>query len=244
MSSLKIYENLIHLETNHNWSALELDINGAFSYNSKLPVDYMIRRNLHKMIILKFNGREESLQDLFQYNGSIVVDVCKVVYKADNGINIENAKIINGKFSNWQDLNYKEFPMYENLTGNEKKETWDGLSTKYNKITRTKNFNPKLTKKVFITDADTGKRTMKSVDVFSNVYKNKITKNNYILGNQVTKGKEYRIKGKKAPYNGLYHINTKTLKAMTGEMPTKNSEELIKIKKETKRIKRKVKGNY
>ena len=116
--------------------------------------------------------------------------------------------------------------------------------TKYNKITRTKNFNPKLTKKVFITDADTGKRTMKSVDVFSNVYKNKITKNNYILGNQVTKGKEYRINGKKAPYSGLYHINTKTLKAMTGEMPTKNSEELIKIKKETKRIKRKARGNY
>ena len=60
--------------------------------------------------------------------------------------------------------------------------------------------------------------------------KNKKDRNISILGNRVTNGKEYRIKGKKALYNGLFHIYTDTLKVMTGASPNKTSKELIKIK--------------
>ena len=75
INKLIINRKLVELETDIEYQAIELHYNGKLYIENLLPQDYIVRKNNSKIIIVKFNKREEILSELFNYNG-----YCNITY--------------------------------------------------------------------------------------------------------------------------------------------------------------------
>ena len=223
MSKLYKTNNIVKVETDKNWVAIALDINGKYTFDSLLPNDYLMKNNLHKMYIFKFNSRNEVLSDLFNFYGECLIENCVLVYNENNQVQQEKITIINNDRSQWQQMNKDE--------ETDVKMTWDSFTTNYNRIlSRSHPLNTNVSMNKNVKDFDTGIISTEVVSVSTKSKTNyRNTSNKDFLGNLDTKGREFKIMGENTPYTGKYHIITKTLEVKTGEKPENGSKKLIRI---------------
>jgi hypothetical protein len=225
LNKLIINDKIVCLETDVILKAMEISFSGNLYINSLLPNDYLVRKGNGKIIILKFNNSQEQVEDLFEYDGACRIYSAKIVDEnlLEHFLDIVQIIVTWNKMGKG-DSNY----------------AWEFLTTDYNKLlNNSRNDYVDRVRYKTISGVKTKYTERKPV---SNKYKK--DRNISVLGNQTTNGKEYRIKGEKAPYSGLYHINTKTMKAMTGASPDKTSKELIKLKKSKKLAVARTTGGY
>ena len=211
MNNLIINEKVVRIETDVFFRAMELSFVGNLYITNLLPNDYLVKKGNSKIIILKFNNRQDKVEDLFEYDGAC---------------NISSAKIVDENLQE-HSLNIKRIIVtWDRMGKGDNNYDWDYLTTDWNKLLNNRR-NDYVDLVRYRTISGVKTKYTEKIPVSS---KNKKDRNISILGNRVTNGKEYRIKGKKALYNGLFHIYTDTLKVMTGASPNKTSKELIKIK--------------
>tara|TARA_R110002096_G_scaffold116756_2_gene253000 strand:+ start:132 stop:695 length:564 start_codon:yes stop_codon:yes gene_type:complete len=137
MNKLIINQRLVELETDIEYKAIELHYNGKLYIENLLPQDYIVSKNNSKIIIVKFNKREEILTELFNYNG-----YCKIIrgFLVDKDLQKHNLTIETPTNITWHSLKSN----WEKITTN-----WESMGTS---ISNKYSNNFKITSK---TDPDT-----------------------------------------------------------------------------------------
>ena len=69
-----INDEKVSIETIENWSAIDIRFKYKVSIESLIPNDYLIKKSpdshlKSRIIIVKFNNRNDNLKDLFKYKG-------------------------------------------------------------------------------------------------------------------------------------------------------------------------------
>ena len=76
---LKVGEKIVSIQTSEMWRGLQIQFKGKVEINSLLPDDYIVESGVSKIIIAKFNKRDEVLSDLFKYKGELNILSCIMV---------------------------------------------------------------------------------------------------------------------------------------------------------------------
>ena len=76
---LKVGEEIVSIQTSEEWKGLQIQFQGKVEINSVLPEDYIVESGVNKIIIIKFNKRDEVLSDLFKYKGELNILSCIMV---------------------------------------------------------------------------------------------------------------------------------------------------------------------
>ena len=76
---LKVGEEIVSIQTSEEWKGLQIQFKGKVEINSVLPQDYIVESGVNKIIIIKFNKRDEVLSDLFKYKGKLNILSCIMV---------------------------------------------------------------------------------------------------------------------------------------------------------------------
>tara|TARA_R100001530_G_C4267669_1_gene142256 strand:- start:193 stop:726 length:534 start_codon:yes stop_codon:yes gene_type:complete len=76
---LKIGEKIVSIQASEIWKGLQIEFQGKVEINSLLPDDYIVESGVNKIIIVKFNKRDEVLSDLFKYKGKLNILSCIMV---------------------------------------------------------------------------------------------------------------------------------------------------------------------
>ena len=76
---LKVGEEIVSIQTSEEWKGLQIQFKGKVEINSVLPQDYIVESGVNKIIIAKFNERDEVLSDLFKYKGELNILSCIMV---------------------------------------------------------------------------------------------------------------------------------------------------------------------
>ena len=76
---LKIGEKTVSIQASEIWKGLQIEFQGKVEINSLLPDDYIVESVVNKIIIIKFNKRDEVLSDLFKYKGKLNILSCIMV---------------------------------------------------------------------------------------------------------------------------------------------------------------------
>ena len=222
MNKLIIEGKKVSIETDIIFKAIEIGCRGELYINSLLPTDFLVSKGFNKLIILRFNKGVDVYKDLFEFESS-----CSIAYAKIVDADLIDHNLLIDKIANvtWDAMGTKI-----DINGNETRQTWDSLTTNWNLLKSPNKSNVERFSVIKDYDAETNTTTKTKTSITEKFTLHKKDRNIGVLGNQVTNGKEYKIKGKNTPYNGLYHIYTDTLKVMTGATPDKTSKELIRIK--------------
>ena len=123
MNKLLIKENNVEIETQIVYKAIELNYTGELYIENLLPNDYLVQKGNNKIIIIKFDKREEVLTELFNYDG-----YCNIHYgylidenKQKHTLSIQRPSVLT-----WNKMGTKK-----NLSGTETKTDWEYLTTDY-----------------------------------------------------------------------------------------------------------------
>ena len=138
MNKLIIGKKLVELETDIVYQAIEISYYGKLYIENLLPNDYIVQKNNSKIIIIKFNKREEILSELFNYNGYCNISYA---YLVDKDLNKHELSISKPAKTIWRTLAFN----------------WDISTTKYEdmKNVGANNYTNTLKHKAEI-DPDTG----------------------------------------------------------------------------------------
>lgn len=154
INKLIINRKLVELETDIEYQAIELHYNGKLYIENLLPQDYIVRKNNSKIIIVKFNKREEILSELFNYNG-----YCNITYGflVDKDLQKHNLTIESPSVDTW----------------NISKSVWDEDSSNWEDGIDSSNNYGNSVKFKSVTDPETGvvtntKETSKTLSKLSN----------------------------------------------------------------------------
>tara|TARA_Y100000593_G_scaffold24309_1_gene48425 strand:- start:1137 stop:1949 length:813 start_codon:yes stop_codon:yes gene_type:complete len=221
INKININKYNVTLQTDLHYKAIEINYTGKLNIKKLLPNNYLLKKGVGRIIILKFNQNRELFKDLFSYIG-----VCY----------ISSATLIDENYNKHQlYVNVKYLTTWDNMKGRIKQDgtkiskTWEGLSDNYEKLNGSIR-NDGYEKIIYIDDGtNTKTKIQQKIMTYPNTYKK--DRNIRILGNQYTNGAKYKEKGKNTPYKGSYHIYLDTLKVMTGEMPQESSKQLVKLTK-------------
>ena len=235
INTLNINKHNVSLQTELHYKAIEIIFQGKLSIKSLLPNDYLLKKGVGKLIILKFNQNKELFKDLFSYTGACIIIEATLI---DPELNKHKLAINTNYLTTWNRMTTTL-----KQDGTQLVKTWEGLSDNYEKLNGSiRNDGYETT--IYIDDGTkTNTKIQQKIMTYPNTYKK--DRNIRILGNQYTDGAKYKEKGKKTPYKGLYHVYLDTLKVMTGEMPQESSKQLVKLtKKKTKGLVRKIRRSY
>jgi len=235
INTLNIDKHNVSLQTELHYKAIEIIFQGKLSIKSLLPNDYLLKKGVGKLIILKFNQNEELFKDLFSYTGACIIIEATLI---DSELNKHKLSINTNYLTTWNRMTTTL-----KQDGTQLVKTWEGLSDNYEKLNGSIR-NDGYEKTIYIDDGTkTNTKIQQKIMTYPNTYKK--DRNIKILGNQYTDGAKYKEKGKNTPYKGLYHVYLDTLKVMTGEMPQESSKQLLKLtKKKTKGLVRKIRRSY
>ena len=100
-SILKVGEEIVSIQTSKIWTGIQIEFRGRVEINSLLPEDYIVESGINKIIIIKFNKRDESLSELFKYKGKLNVTLCTVVL---DDLNTGNSYIDRSSLQLWNVL--------------------------------------------------------------------------------------------------------------------------------------------
>ena len=115
MNKLIIYNNSISIETNIVYKAIEIRFSKKMVFENLMPDDYIVSRNDSKLLIIKFNLREEIIKEILKFVGENSISRGFIV---DQDNQILDLKIVNKVESQWSSLD----------------STWDSMTTKYEDI--------------------------------------------------------------------------------------------------------------
>ena len=186
MNKLIINQRLVELETDIEYKAVELHYNGKLYIENLLPQDYIVQKGNSKIIIVKFNKREEILSQLFNYNGYCNISFGFLVDKdlQKHNLTIESPSVItwNTLKTNWEDITTK----WEDL-GNSKSNNYVN-SVKFKSVTdpdtgvvtNTKETSRRLSK---LSNKDIGLTRLSDFDIDTNKTKKSLKK-----GQQIKRG--------------------------------------------------------
>jgi hypothetical protein len=222
MNKLIIEGTKVSIDSDIIYKAIEIGFRGELYIKSLLPTDFLVSKGFNKLIILRFNKGVDVYEDLFEFESS-----CNIAYAKIVDANLIEHNLLIDKIANvsWGAMGTKI-----DINGNKTTQTWDRITTNWNLLRSPNKSNVERFSVIKDYDAETNTTTRTKTSIKEKFTLHKKDRNIGVLGNQATNGKEYRIKGKKATYNGLYHVYTDTLKVMTGATPDKTSKELIRIK--------------
>ena len=227
------------IETQENWSALDIRFKYKVSIESLLPNDYLIRKSpdstiKSRVVIVKFNDRNENLSDLFKYKGDSRMLYCYLFVKGKKKIklNIENYV----GYLNWNSIGNGR-----SVTGEKINNTWWSSETlNFNRMISTTRNDEFEDYHYFVDyDRENKKPLLKKTTTQRTKHRKKTVHhrkdiNIDILGTLNTSGGKLMFKETGENYTGLYHYNFKTKKIMTGEDSTSSSIELTPIKNKKK----------
>ena len=100
---LKFNKKNISIQTSEVWKELEIDFVGDIKIKSLLPDDYIVRSGINKIIIVKFNKRDEILSDLIEYKGKINITKCIM---ASGDMKSKNIYIDKSSLQFWNTLGF------------------------------------------------------------------------------------------------------------------------------------------
>ena len=78
---LNIGEKIVSIDTKEDWAGIEIDFTGKVEIKSLLPEDYIVKAGVNKIVVVKFNSRSESLNELFEYKGNPKIKKCIIATK-------------------------------------------------------------------------------------------------------------------------------------------------------------------
>ena len=193
---LVINNKKVSIETDVNYSAIELEYIGSFGLKSLLPSNYLIRKGFKKIIILKFNKTDIIEIDLFEFSGTCSIYNGRII---DKDLKIHKLLKTKRKSQIWRNLKV-------NIKSDKTKvvQNWDSLTTDYNLLTNTDSTN--ITKYL----SRNRNRTSGEVKLeYKNRYLKKHIKDSNIgnLEGFYTKGRDYVYGSKKTPYIGYYNVD-------------------------------------
>ena len=223
-NTINIGKNIVEIDTNSIYKAIEIDFQGNLSISNLLPNDYLVKKGSGKLIILRLNTGNNIYSKLFRYYGSCIIYGARLV---DENNKVQNLTINKNYIQTWN-----------KITSN-----WGNLTINYKDLSGSIR-NDGYEKTIYIDDGtNSNTKIQQKIITYPNRYKK--DSNMKILGNQYTNGAKYKEKGKKTPYKGSYHVYLDTLKVMTGEMPQQSSKQLVKLtKKKTKGLVGKIRRSY
>ncbi len=223
-NTINIGKNIVEIDTNSIYKAIEIDFQGNLSISNLLPNDYLVKKGSGKLIILRLNTGNNIYSKLFRYYGSCIIYGARLV---DENNKVQNLTINKNYIQTWN-----------KITSN-----WGNLTINYKDLSGSIR-NDGYEKTIYIDDGtNSNTKIQQKIITYPNRYKK--DRNMKILGNQYTNGAKYKEKGKKTPYKGSYHVYLDTLKVMTGEMPQQSSKQLVKLtKKKTKGLVGKIRRSY
>ena len=210
---LVINNKKVSIETDVNYSAIELEYIGSFGLKSLLPSNYLIRKGFKKIIILKFNKTDIIENDLFEFSGTCSIYNGRII---DKDLNIHKLLKTKRKSQIWRNLKV-------NIKSDKTKvvQNWDSLTTDYNLLTNTDSTN--ITKYL----SRNRNRTSGEVKLeYKNRYLKKHIKDSNIgnLEGFYTKGRDYVYGSKKTPYIGYYNVDLTNKAIYSGVKKDKNSK--------------------
>ena len=113
-NTINIGKNIVEIDTNSIYKAIEIDFQGNLSISNLLPNDYLVKKGSGKLIILRLNTGNNIYSKLFRYYGSCIIYGARLVdenNKVQNlTINKNYIQTWNKITSNWGNLtiNYKD----------------------------------------------------------------------------------------------------------------------------------------
>ena len=218
IKTLNIGKEKVTVDDDISFRYIEINFTGKMFVNRLLPIDYLFGKGRSKLLILNVNNSDEIHSDLFYYIGSC--NITSANYLDHNG-DLQRMIINKQSINTWNSLGKRNKGSIQFK--------WEGLSSNFEEIEA--NIRNDIRKTIRLKTIN-GKST-KVEETFFNEKANKDV-NIDILGNLYTKGGVFRLKGEKGYYEGLYHINIKTNRAMSGKEPNESSKILynVKFKKE------------
>lgn len=126
---LIIGQKKVELETELVYQGIELKYNGDLYINNLLPDDYIVTKGNKKIIIVRFNKRDEILKNLFEYDG-----YCNIYYGylVDKDLKKHELIISKPNIVTWNSMNKKTLS-----DGTTKKSLWESLTTDYELMVNT-----------------------------------------------------------------------------------------------------------
>ena len=70
MNEININEQLVTIDTEIPYKAIELLYYGELYIDNVMPNDYIVQKGNGRIIIIRFNTNEDIVTDLFKYDGS------------------------------------------------------------------------------------------------------------------------------------------------------------------------------
>ena len=152
INKLIIGSKIVELETDVIYQAIELKYSGNLYINNLLPDDYIVNKGNGKVIIVRFNRKDEIIKELFEYDG-----YCNIYYGFLIDKELQKHKLIISKPSvvTWNSMNKKNY-----IDGTSKTTLWESLTTDYELMEN--NFRNDYVKSVLNTiciDPDTNVKT-------------------------------------------------------------------------------------
>jgi len=134
-NNLNIGEQVVSIETNILYAAIEIEYIGDVKLINLLPSDYMIQKGKRKIIILKTNNSAEQVSDLFKYRGKAYITRAKVI---ESNLNSVNLFVNRSALQLWNVMGLEE---WDNLTRNWEDIDFDGNNAKYKYIHKTRTYD-------------------------------------------------------------------------------------------------------
>tara|TARA_R100001594_G_scaffold79269_1_gene113917 strand:- start:80 stop:637 length:558 start_codon:yes stop_codon:yes gene_type:complete len=126
MDKIIIGKELVEIETNIEYKAIQIGYYGELYIENIMPNDYIVNKGNGKIIILKFNKKNEIIRSLFNYNGA-----CKI--HSAFLIDSENKKI----YLEIESPSLKTWDLLNKTKDGSTKHQWDKLSDDYGNMVNT-----------------------------------------------------------------------------------------------------------
>ena len=204
---INITESKVFIDTDINYSAIEINYIGNLAITSLLPEYFMMSKGNNKILIVKFQKNDIITSDLFEYTGQCLITKSYIYsnYEEKHSliINKPSLELWNTLASNWEDLTNN----WEDIDFEGRNDDIKSLNIKniYDEST-----NSYTTEREYITKP-------------SNIAK----KSRYSgrLSGLTTNGLEYKKATNNEAYTGSYYVNL-----ITKEVFTDGGDLLIPIK--------------
>ena len=147
--NLNVGKEIVSLETDINYQAIEINYIGNLKPTFLLPNNYITKIGNNKIIILKLIKNNDIIKELFSYQGTAIINKCVLVsdnfakYLLNiNKSNLEHYIRLDGTWNNytrnWEDLDFD---------GNNDKKSYIHKKTTYDNEARTYTTKKEIRKK-------------------------------------------------------------------------------------------------
>ena len=99
--NLNIGKNVVSLDTDIVYQAIQIEYIGTINIISLLPNNYILQKGANKIIVVKMERSDTIISDLFEYRGMAMITHCMLV---DSDLNKHNLYINKSNLQLWNTL--------------------------------------------------------------------------------------------------------------------------------------------